>query len=208
MPTFYAQYNIDYATVTWNANGGTASESSRQVQKGQPVGTLPTWTRSGYTFNGWYTAASGGSKISASTVVNNNVTYYAQSQVNLPHVVTKGANFSNITVGTMGNFSGSWVTLTNLPSSWSTLRFKIIDTSGIERVAAIMMDMGSLAAQVGGQYGVTPRIDKSTYSMIISASGKAGVTASTNNYSVTQVNTYIDGELYGSDAMNFNISRS
>lgn len=91
MPTFYAQYNIDYATVTWNANGGAASESSRQVQKGQPVGTLPTWSRSGYTFNGWYTAASGGSKISASTVINNNVTYYAQSKQNISIVPSYGA---------------------------------------------------------------------------------------------------------------------
>ena len=86
MPTFYAQYDIDYATVTWNAQGGTASEPSRHVQKGKPVGTLPTCTRSGYTFNGWYTAASGGSKISASTVVNNNVTYYAHLTNNIPDI--------------------------------------------------------------------------------------------------------------------------
>ena len=86
MPTFYAQYDIDYATVTWNAQGGTASESSRQVQKGRAVGTLPTWTRSGYTFNGWFTAASGGTQINASTIVNNNVTYYAQSVMDRVYV--------------------------------------------------------------------------------------------------------------------------
>jgi len=67
----------DY-TVTFNPNGGTVSETSRSVAPGTAVGALPTPTRSGsYSFDGWYTAASGGAQISASTTVNANVTYYA-----------------------------------------------------------------------------------------------------------------------------------
>lgn len=69
---------ITYYTVTWNANGGSCAVSSSQVEAGQAIGTLPTATKSGYTFNGWYTAATGGTKISASTTVNGNITYYAQ----------------------------------------------------------------------------------------------------------------------------------
>ncbi len=67
-------------TVTWNAtaNGGSCSTTSTQVASGDVIGTLPTATKSGYTFNGWYTAATGGTKISASTVVTGNITYYAQ----------------------------------------------------------------------------------------------------------------------------------
>ena len=42
------------------------------------VGTLATPTRSGYTFNGWYTAENGGTKITADTVVTRNMTLYAQ----------------------------------------------------------------------------------------------------------------------------------
>ncbi|GEM_PF-2566216 len=41
------------------------------------IGTLPTPTREGYTFDGWYTASVGGNKISNDTIVSNNVTYYA-----------------------------------------------------------------------------------------------------------------------------------
>ena len=67
----------DY-TVTFNPNGGTVSETSRSVASGTAVGTLPTPTRSGsYSFDGWYTAASGGTQISASTTVSANVSYYA-----------------------------------------------------------------------------------------------------------------------------------
>jgi uncharacterized repeat protein (TIGR02543 family) len=65
-------------TVTWNGNGGTASEASRQVNAGAAVGTLPTATRSGsYSFDGWFTAASGGTQITAAATVSGNVTYYA-----------------------------------------------------------------------------------------------------------------------------------
>jgi len=63
-------------TVSFNANGGTGG-TTRQVSNGSVVGTLPTVTRSGYTFDGWYTAINGGTRISASTTVTGNVTYYA-----------------------------------------------------------------------------------------------------------------------------------
>lgn len=55
-------------TVTFNANGGTTSTPSKSVTYNGRYGTLPTPTRKGYTFNGWYTTASGGTqKTSSST---------------------------------------------------------------------------------------------------------------------------------------------
>ena len=41
------------------------------------VGTLPTPTRSGYTFDGWYTAKDGGTKVSEPLKVTANITLYA-----------------------------------------------------------------------------------------------------------------------------------
>lgn len=46
-----------YVTVTFDANGGSCSTLSAVCTYGQKYGTLPTPTRSGYTFNGWYDAA-------------------------------------------------------------------------------------------------------------------------------------------------------
>ena len=44
----------------------------------EPVaGIMETPTRSGYTFDGWYTAVDGGSKVETSTVINGNMTLYA-----------------------------------------------------------------------------------------------------------------------------------
>ena len=64
--------------VTFNPNGGTVSETSRSIASGTAVGNLPTPTRSGsYIFEGWYTSANGGTKISASTTVEANLTCYA-----------------------------------------------------------------------------------------------------------------------------------
>ena len=64
--------------ITFNANGGTASLASKDQYWKDPIGTLPTATRSGYIFNGWFTAASGGTKISTNTLMPaSNVTYYA-----------------------------------------------------------------------------------------------------------------------------------
>lgn len=64
--------------VTFNANGGTCSESSRSIQQGNTIGTLPTASRDGYEFGGWFTSATGGLKIDANYSINSNVTFYAR----------------------------------------------------------------------------------------------------------------------------------
>ena len=69
-------------TLTYNANGGSVSPGSKTLNKGAQYGNLPTPTRSGYTFNGWYTQASGGSKVSSSTTINANTTIYAHWKKN------------------------------------------------------------------------------------------------------------------------------
>ena len=83
------EYNI--FAVSFNANGGSVGETSRSIVKGNAIGTLPTPTRTGYMFAGWWTAASGGTQISASTTVTENVTYYAHWTVN-QYTVTFNAN--------------------------------------------------------------------------------------------------------------------
>lgn len=66
--------------VTWDAttNGGACGTATSLVTDGNAVGSLPEATKDGYTFDGWFTKASGGTKISSSTTITANVTYYAQ----------------------------------------------------------------------------------------------------------------------------------
>jgi len=75
---FKAQW-IAGCTVTLNANGGTLEEATNTVlvAKGKAVGALPVPTREGYSFTGWYTKKSGGTKITTKTKVTKDVAYYA-----------------------------------------------------------------------------------------------------------------------------------
>ena len=94
--TVYAQWVANAYTLSFNANGGSCSETSRAVSSGSTYGTLPTPTRSGYTFKGWYTAASGGSQVSSSTKMGtSNTTIYAQWTV-ITHTLTFNANGGSV----------------------------------------------------------------------------------------------------------------
>ncbi len=61
--TLYAIWKVNTYTVTFDANGGTASEKSRKVTYGTPYYYLPEASRNGYTFWGWYDAKVGGNPI-------------------------------------------------------------------------------------------------------------------------------------------------
>jgi arabinoxylan arabinofuranohydrolase len=81
---YYARWIINSYTVSFDPNGGTigAAERTRQVNYGAAVGALPAPSRSGHTFNGWYTARTGGNAVSADTTVKDNMTVYAQWTAN------------------------------------------------------------------------------------------------------------------------------
>lgn len=69
--TLYAQWTANTYMVSFNANEGIApSPMSKQVTYNSAYGTLATTSRTGYTFNGWYTASSGGTKIETTTIVS------------------------------------------------------------------------------------------------------------------------------------------
>lgn len=76
----YAIWTVNTYKVTFNANGGSVSTSSMNVGYGNAYGSLPTPSRTGFTFNGWYTAKSGGTKISSTTTYTtvSDQTLYAQ----------------------------------------------------------------------------------------------------------------------------------
>ena len=71
-------------TISFNANGGSCDTASKTVTYSTAYGTLPTPTRTGYTFDGWYTAASGGTKISSTSILtaSSNQTLYAHWTAN------------------------------------------------------------------------------------------------------------------------------
>lgn len=115
--TWYARWTATYKnyTVTWNGNGGTPSKSSSSFHYNAALGTLPTATRTGYTFKGWSTSASGSVNVSTTTKVTGNVTYYAVWQINsYTLTVTAGAG-GTVSGGGTYNY-GATATLKATPS--------------------------------------------------------------------------------------------
>ena len=77
------------STITFNANGGKCATTTLKVNVGSVYGELPAATRDGCTFLGWYTAASGGTKIEANTIVpSGNRTLYAHYQSTTQYTFT------------------------------------------------------------------------------------------------------------------------
>jgi uncharacterized repeat protein (TIGR02543 family) len=87
----YAHWKDGTHTIKFNSRGGS-EVASIKVDDDATIGELPVPIREGYTFDGWYTSASGGSKIYPSTVITKNDTYYA-------HWI---ANFYNVALNANG----------------------------------------------------------------------------------------------------------
>ncbi|MDR0886946.1 MAG: InlB B-repeat-containing protein [Clostridiales Family XIII bacterium] len=77
--TYYAHWTINQYTATFKANGGKIVKPVKIVKDyNTALGKLPATTRTGYKLTGWYTAKSGGTKISTRTKLPaKNMTYYA-----------------------------------------------------------------------------------------------------------------------------------
>ena len=101
--TLYAKWTGRTYTVTFNARGGSSlSPASKTVTMGATYGTLATVTPpAGYVFDGWYTSAGGGTKVTSATQVTTAVdhTLYA-------HYIQKAQVYFKNTLG----WSQVWVT--------------------------------------------------------------------------------------------------
>ena len=77
--TLYAKWKAPTYTVTFNPNGGTVTESTLTVTKGQTLGdTLPTPIKEGDEFLGWYTDESFTHKFVKESQIVKNQTLYAK----------------------------------------------------------------------------------------------------------------------------------
>ncbi|MBQ8043266.1 MAG: InlB B-repeat-containing protein, partial [Clostridia bacterium] len=94
----YAHWTTMKYWVTFDTNEGSYVEPI-ELAYGSLYGELPTPTKAGYTFKGWYTAESGGTEITAGTEVTiaSNHTLYAHWTANTYQVEldANGGKFSN-----------------------------------------------------------------------------------------------------------------
>ena len=182
--TLYARWTANTYTVTFNGNGGTVSSSSKKVSYDGTYGTLPTASLTGYTFQGWYTAKSGGTQVVAGTkvTITGNQTLYARWKANTYTVVFNGnggtisGNSSktvtyNATYGTLPTASRTGYTFTG----WYTA------TSGGTQVAA------GTTVKITGNQTLYAQWRANTYTVTFNANGGS---VSTGSKSVTYGGTY------------------
>ena len=106
--TWYARWSINSYTFTFDKNGGnTPSTTTITKEYNTAIGTLPTCTRSAdntytYDFAGWFdtSASSGGTKLTTTTKVISNKTWYARWTIS-----TRQYKLT-VTAGTGGTVSG------------------------------------------------------------------------------------------------------
>ena len=92
IPGMWQSMLIDYVrrNVTFDANDGSCIVTNICVADGGEIGELPTPTRWGYAFKGWWTAQDGGEEVTGATIIENDKTLYAhweQYVVDVPVVV-------------------------------------------------------------------------------------------------------------------------
>ena len=112
--------------ITFDANGGSCDVTSLRSAIGGTLDSLPTPSRSGYTFTGWFTKASGGEQVTAATVFTVDQTVYAQWQSEAPSVITYPVKVSesengSVSASRKSATAGRKVTLTVTPEDGYTL---------------------------------------------------------------------------------------
>lgn len=101
-------------TITFDANGGSVSPSSKTANYNTSI-TFPTPSRSGYTFNGWYTASSGGSRVGGAGynyTVTYSTTFYAQwTQTKCNHTFKTRSSNEDMRIINQNNKKWPWSTV-------------------------------------------------------------------------------------------------
>ena len=106
-------------TVTFDSQGGS-HVSSQTVKEGTTI-SLPTPTRDGYKFLGWYTEATGGNKVTSLTVTKD-VTLYAHWEKE------QGGAVENVTLkGSDSEILAVWYDEVSTPVDFSKVEFEYQD---------------------------------------------------------------------------------
>lgn len=109
--------------VTFNAMGGEVTPSYLKVPKNTALASLPTPTKTGFSFVGWYTEETGGVAVNPSATITQNVVYFARWVANVD-----GATLN--TDNTYINMGGTkTITLSSLNSTVEPHSFASSDQS-------------------------------------------------------------------------------
>lgn len=160
--TYYDVDKSNVKTVNISSNGGSSlPKTTFECISGCTLGAIFTGlgspTKYDYVFDGWYTAATGGTAVSATTTVTSNMTIYAHWKFmpesfalsKLPNVDFDYHPYNGEISFAMGEYSEVWVAEpiigSNAPVDVTvTMNFRIVTTKGSSNeIAVFKCDAGS-----------------------------------------------------------------
>ncbi|MCQ2495551.1 MAG: InlB B-repeat-containing protein [Lachnospiraceae bacterium] len=192
--TLYAQWSVNSYTVSFNANGGYLNgDSSKTVKYMTEYGTLPTAERSGFSFAGWYTAASGGRRVRSDSVFEKagNQTLYAQWE-SAAFTVTLDANGGSLSqTSIQAEYGKPYGTLPKPSKSGETFIGWFTSKSGYDEVSSDSYVYES------GPHTLYAHWSVDSYKVIFDANGGYCDTKSKDLSNGSQYGSMPTPELYG-----------
>lgn len=126
----------EFYTVKYDANGGN-NGTSYLLGPNESAPSIPSVSRSGYWFGGWFDAPSGGNQVTPSTAPGTNTTYYAHWHKSVQSISATPSTL-NLEIGQSGSF-----TITNAAQIEETWTYSSTKTS------IITVDSDGVATAVG-----------------------------------------------------------
>ena len=119
--------------ITFDANGGQCDTTSMYTDTAGKLSALPTPTRGGYTFDGWFTEQSGGTAVTAETVYDKNTTLYA-------HWTAIPSGSSSYMIDVIESTHGTVTTSPKWASSGRIVTLTVTPDEGYELAALTVTD--------------------------------------------------------------------
>ena len=198
---YYAKWTANTYTITWNANGGTVTPATSTYTYDGAVVEMPRPTRDGYTFNGWYTAESGGTQINNVGKDNkptSNVTYYAHWTENKHDVIiayvcgdTHIISSKTLSISEANPAEVSAPEHTGYTFTGWTLGSGVVNKSDNTTVNPISITTNS----TGSGYTLTANYTKNSYTLNFGVQGNIGgsATATVGGKAITSPETFEHG---------------
>ena len=136
-----AAYTANNYTVTFDAAGGSVTPGSNTATYDAAYGALPTPTRAGHSFRGWWTGASGSAaEVTAATVMNTaqNHILFAKWLINVHNLTVASAH--GTPTPAVGTYSYNWGTelacSVTSPDTHGTMRYVCTGWTGTGAISA------------------------------------------------------------------------
>ncbi len=198
----YAHWQINSYNLIFDSQGGS-SVSSRSIQYGAQIGTLPTPTRSGYEFLGWYANLSGGSQVLATDryYYPHDRTIYAKWKQSLVrqrtdtlYLCSSGEDYSADDVtwiltdyaGIDMKSNGGKITVTSTVRGKGTMSVDILWPKGANTPTYVMQNSG---------YYYPLNYNKFIYVYSMTATASMSVSYKFNSNSITEIRIYLSGNV-------------